>query len=151
VKHPPCADGVAHQDFDVDACCSLCLCLFPAGINLSSPDLSSATEDVRDVADNGAAVIQGAASTLKAKVKEALKSLSAMPNSLLATVADQNAYVCGLAHNYKDHAERIQQDKATGGWLATMCSITYTAQIPAIIPYSVVVCCCQRPCCPCCH
>jgi hypothetical protein len=44
------------------------------------------------------------------------KDNSALPNSI-ATVADQNADVRGLAGKYRDPAGAIQQDKATGGWL----------------------------------
>ena len=96
------------------SCCCLCHCLFHAGASLSSPDLSSATEGAQDAADSAASDIKGAASDLKAKAKEALSGLSALPKSL-ATVADQNADVRGLAQNYRDPAGAIQQDKATGG------------------------------------
>jgi hypothetical protein len=88
---------------------------FSTGSSLSSPDLSSATEGAKDAADSAADDIKGAASDLKAKAKGALSGLSALPNNI-ATVADQNADVRGLAGKYRDPAGAIQQDKATGGF-----------------------------------
>ena len=85
------------------------------GSSLSSPDLSSATEGAKDAADSAADDIKGAASDLKAKAKGALSGLSALPNNI-ATVADQNADVRGLAGKYRDPAGAIQQDKAAGGF-----------------------------------
>jgi hypothetical protein len=90
-----------------------CIPSTPAGASLSSPDLSSATEDAKDAADSVASDVKGAAADLKAKAKGALNGLSALPNNL-ATLADQNADVRGLAGKYRDPAGAIQQDKATG-------------------------------------
>jgi hypothetical protein len=80
-----------------------------------------------------------AASDAADKVKSAIQdAISAVPNSL-AMVADQNADVRGLAQNYRDPAGAIQQDKATGGWLAMMCCTNFLHRFPQS-PVAVIVC-----------
>jgi hypothetical protein len=90
--------------------CNLFLLLICCDLSCAPADaLSSSSSEFGSSAKD-------AAFGLKDKVKSVIKdATSALPNSI-ATVADQNADVRGLAQNYRDPAGAIQQDKATGEW-----------------------------------